>query len=40
MRFIWTRRVGERVEQLAPMWTDNLQGRLLLPRARRAMAAV
>jgi Iron-containing redox enzyme len=32
--------VGERVEQLAPMWTDNLQGRLLLPRARRTTAAV
>jgi hypothetical protein len=26
--------------QLAPLWTDDLQGRLLMPRARRVSGAV
>jgi hypothetical protein len=32
--------VGERVEQLAPLWTDNLPSRLILPPPRRMAGAV
>jgi hypothetical protein len=32
--------VGERVEQIAPLWTENVSSRLILQHPRRVAGAV